>query len=106
MVSYIKIGRTQKDVIIQDGKALFEVPVNLFLQNEDQYDYEDTMIILCEINLSDNSLSIKGKLGEKGEFYEGELDEWYEDATQFLKSHFSGKPKTREDLDMDRYLRS
>lgn len=75
------------------------------MQNEDQYEHEDTMIISCEMNLSDNSVNIAGKLGEKGEPYDGELDEWYESATQFIKSHFSGKPKTREDLEMDRYLR-
>jgi len=112
----IMLGRTQKDVIIKDGKAYFEVPVFCLITDGD---IDDQMVISCELNLSDNSLSFsKDVLNAQGTPYvppgstsegwlegEGGMLEWYYDAINLIRSHFAGKPKDIPALKMDRYLR-
>lgn len=97
----VKIGRSQRDVEIEGDKAVFEVPVLLLTQDD-----ADVMHIVCRYGLDDGSVSFVETRDNVGAEYEGELEDWYEDAVLFIKSHFSGKPKTREDVDLDRYLRS
>jgi hypothetical protein len=97
----VKIGRSSKDVVVEGDRAVFEVPVLLLTENE-----ADVMHIVCQYGLDDGAVSFVGTRDYEGAEYEGELEDWYEDAVLFIKSHFSGKPKTREDMDLDRYLRS
>ncbi len=88
---HIKIGRSQKDVRIDNGTAFFEVPLNLFMQNEDDYRCDDTMNLTCEINLSDWSLQITGKQNEDGKPYQGDLDKWHDDAVEYIRKEFSAQ---------------
>lgn len=103
---HVKVGRSQKDVAIEGGKAVFEVPVVLSMQNEDRYEVDDPMYIVCQFDLADESLSFVETRDMDGAEYEGDLEDWYDDAVLFVRSNFDGTPKTREDLEMDRYLRS
>ncbi len=102
---HVALNRPQTEVVVEQGVAVFEVPVNLFLSNSGEYRTEDTMILLCAMRLSDGAVQVQKKSAEDGSLYAGELDEWYADAVNYIESLLSGKPKTREELELDRYLR-
>jgi len=81
---HIKIGMSQKNVTIENGKAVFEIPINLFMQNEDEYDLDDTMVLACEIDFSDNSFHVTGKQEQDGKPYSGDLDKSYDKALELI----------------------
>ena len=92
---FIKFGRSSKPLETQGDVVTLEIPVNLDMQNEDQYENQDCMNLKVELDKKTGTVRIVKKLegyqvkpGEKETEYKGELDQWYEDAKSMIEDKF------------------
>lgn len=87
----IKIGWDTSEVKVENKIAFFDIPIDLDMQNEDEYRNDDRMVLKYQVDLANNTIKFLDKVDGDGKPFKGDLDQWEKDVKDLVEDKFEEK---------------
>ena len=84
------ISRTYQEILVEQGCAFFEVPVQYFLIGEEGPELSDVMVLQYKMELKNRELTALGTVDEEEQSYEGPLEPSIKTVQELITETFKG----------------